>query len=468
MKNSPAQVLIFIVVLTVISFFVAVPPELTIAGSWFNQPFTKTLKFPKPEFFFLGKHIKSDFPFKQGLDIQGGMQMVLETDMTEIEEVDRLPALEAVRGIISRRVDLFGISEPVIQTTQVNNQYRIIIELPGVSDFNQALNLVGQTAKLDFRLLSPVSTASAVATTSATSTASGSGESVTFDTFSATGLSGRQLKRSAVQFDQQSGKPVIGLEFAEEGRQLFAAITTAHVGEILAIFLDDMPIATPVISTPIVDGRAVMSGSFTVASAKQLAIQLNAGALPVPVKVLEQRAIGASLGEASIQKSMRAGLIGLVLICLFMILLYGLRGVVATLALVVYAIITIALYKIMGVTLTIPGIAGLLLSIGMAVDANILIFERMKEELRAGETVARALELGFGRAWDSIRDANVATIITSLILINPLDFPFLNSSGLVRGFGITLLLGVLIGLFTGIVVSRTLLRLSLPWLGHKS
>ena len=182
----------------------------------------------------------------------------------------------------------------------------------------------------------------------------------------------------------------------------------------------------------------------------------------MPISVLEQRTVGASLGESSVRQSVLAGLVGLGLVMFFMILIYGFRGVVATLALIIYAALTLAIYKLMGVTLTLPGIAGLLLSIGMAVDANILIFERMKEELRAGEDLERSMELGFGRAWDSIKDANLATILTSLVLINPLDFTFLNTSGLVRGFGLTLLIGVLISLFTGVVVSRTLLRVLLP------
>ncbi|MBP9781142.1 SecD/SecF family protein translocase subunit, partial [Candidatus Woesebacteria bacterium] len=188
---------------------------------------------------------------------------------------------------------------------------------------------------------------------------------------------------------------------------------------------------------------------------------LNAGALPVPISVLEQRTIGASLGQEAVSRSIIAGLIGLGLVLVFMVLLYGWQGVIADMALVVYAVLTLAIYKVGGITLSLPGIAGLLLSIGMAVDANILIFERMKEELRRGKPHAIAMELGFGRAWDSIKDANAATILTALVLINPLSFSFLNSSGLVRGFGLTLLIGVVLGLFTGVLVTRTFVRLFL-------
>lgn len=243
------------------------------------------------------------------------------------------------------------------------------------------------------------------------------------------------------------------------------------MGEVLGIFIDEAPVMLPSISSPILTGQGVITGGFTLDDAKQLAIQLNAGALPAPISVLEQRTIGASLGEASVRQSVMAGLVGLGLVALFMIFNYGLHGAVATLALMSYAALTVALYKVMAVTLTLPGIAGLLLSIGMAVDANILIFERFKEEFKAGHTYSNALELGFGRAWESIKDANFTTILTALVLINPLNVEFLNRSGLVRGFGVTLLIGVLLSLFTGVVVSRNLLRLFAPlisrWYGRK-
>jgi preprotein translocase subunit SecD len=405
----------------------------------------------KPNLSLFGQEINLSPPLKRGLDIQGGMQVILKTQMDEIAEEDKDDALESAREIINKRVDLYGISEPVVQTSLVGEERRIIVELPGVTDPEEALDLVGRTAQLDFRL--QIESDNPEATVSALSF---------INNFEKTELTGKQLKKASVQFDQQTSEPVISLEFDEQGRELFADITRNHVGEMLAIFIDDLPIATPTISTEILDGRAVMTGGFDVDTAKQLAVQLNAGALPITIEVLQQRTIGASLGEISIQKSVRAGLIGLGLVMLFMILYYGVQGVVASLALIIYSVLTMAIYKIFGVVLTLPGIAGLLLSIGMAVDANILIFERMKEELRVGQNHERALELGFGRAWDSIKDANLATIMTALVLINPLEFSFLNTSGLVRGFGITLLIGVLISLFTGVVVSRTLLRIILP------
>lgn len=307
---------------------------------------------------------------------------------------------------------------------------------------------MGSTAQLDFRLVEINSDPSATG-------------SATFTGFESTGLTGKQLQRATVQFDPKTGQPGVAIEFNSEGAKLFADITSAHVNEPLAIFLDDAIVTMPVIQQPILNGQASITGSFSVDEAKSLSIQLNAGTLPVPVTVVEQRSLGASLGQASVAASVRAGLVGIGLVMLFMVLYYGYQGLLASLALGVYALLTVATYKLLGVTLTLPGIAGLLLSVGMAVDANILIFERMKEELRDGKPFATALELGFGRAWDSIKDANLATIFTALVLINPANLPFLNTSGLVRGFGITLLIGVLISLFTGVVVTRTLMRLFL-------
>ncbi|MFZ5376100.1 MAG: protein translocase subunit SecD [Patescibacteria group bacterium] len=459
--KKQSKLLLFIVVLTLLAGFVALPKNWPVSFNLFGKQINFILPGGGYDFYFLGTHYQKEFLLKRGLDIQGGMQVVLQADMTDIALEDRETAIESARTIIQRRVDMFGISEPVIQTAKMNDDYRLFVELPGVTDPKQALELVGTTANLDFRLessLSAQASESAVATESALAF---------FNQFETTGLTGKQLKRAMVGFDPNTGEPVINLEFKEDGSKLFADITSEHTGEVLAIFIDDFPVAMPQISTAILDGRAVMTGGFSLEEAKQLAIQLNAGALPVPIKVLQQQTIGASLGETSIQQSLRAGLVGIFLVMLFMIIYYGWKGFLASVALVIYSILTLAIYKILGITLTLPGIAGLVLSIGMAVDSNILIFERMKEELRVGNSLERSMELGFGRAWDSIKDANLATIMTSLILINPLDFNFLNSSGLVRGFGITLLIGVTVSLFTGVVVSRTLMRVFLPLVTRK-
>jgi preprotein translocase subunit SecD len=261
-----------------------------------------------------------------------------------------------------------------------------------------------------------------------------------------------------VGFDQQkSGKPVVQLQFTTDGATKFEKITGDNVGKPVAIILDNQIIEAPVVQEKISGGQAVISGNFTTDSAKQLAIELNAGALPVPVKLIEEQTVGATLGAESVTKSIQAGLVGLSMVLLFMILSYGWLGVVADVALIIFGIITLALYKLIPVTLTLPGIAGFLLSVGMAVDSNILIFERFKEE-KLKRPFADAMEMAFGRAWTSIRDANVATLVTAFVLANPFDWTFLQTSGPVRGFAITLALGIIISLFTGIVVSRNLLR----------
>lgn len=465
--SKDLRTFISIVVLTILALVVALPSQIAIP-----RPYQEPVVYqgPQPGSRLFGIPLPLGRELKKGLDIQGGMQVVLQADMSEIAEIDRDTALEAAREILLRRVDLYGVSEPSVQTARVGDEYRIVIELPGVTNPAEALQLVGQTAELSFQLLDqetlveleaaqqellvqgpspepPATTAAALAELP--------------NPLVEVGLTGSLLRRSTVQFDPTSGEPIVAIEFDPEGTERFAEITREHVGEPLAIVLDNQVLMTPVINTEIPTGQATITGGFTLEQAEALSIQLNAGALPVPISVLEQRTVGASLGAASVTAGVTAGAVGLALVVLFMILVYGVRGLLASVGLVIFAILTVAVYKLIGVTLTLPGIAGLLLSIGMAVDANILIFERMKEELRLGKPFEVALELGFGRAWDSIKDANVATILTALILINPFNVSFLSTSGLVRGFGTTLLVGVVLSLFTGVVVSRNLLRLFL-------
>jgi preprotein translocase subunit SecD len=251
----------------------------------------------------------------------------------------------------------------------------------------------------------------------------------------------------------------VSLEFNPEGTKLFAQATKKYFHQKIAILLDDAIITAPVVQAEIPDGKAVINGNFDIKSAKALAAQLNAGALPLPLKIISQTQIGATLGRDSIDKGIFAGLVGLILVSLFMIGNYGYLGLIADLGLFIYALITLTLYRLIPVTLTFPGIVGFILSVGMAVDSNILIFERMKEELRRGQPWNLAMEMGFGRAWDSIKDANTCTIITALILFNPLGWHFLHTSGMVRGFALTLILGITVSIFTGVVVTRNLLRI---------
>lgn len=448
--NKYLRIFFLLVFFTVVATVISLPAELPVKFTISGRKIDYTFKRPNIVVNFLGTPVTSNLDLKQGLDIQGGMQVVLRADMKDIPASDRKTALESAKEVVQRRVDLYGVSEPLVQTSVTDNEYRIIVELAGVKDPTEALQLIGTTAKLDFRLQN--ATPSAAATTSAMAF---------FQDFLPTNLTGKQLRRAGVQFDQKTGEPLVSLEFNQEGQQIFAELTKQYVGQVLGIFLDGIPVTAPRISTPILDGRAVITGSFTLEQAKQLSIQLNAGALPVPIEVIQQRSIGASLGSQSIQKSVEAGVIGIMFVIVFMIVNYGWRGFLASISLFCYAVFTVAIYKIFSVTLTLPGIAGLLLSIGMAVDSNILIFERMKEEVRSGKSFDQAVELGFSRAWNSIKDANLTTIFIALVLINPLDFAFLNSSGLVKGFGMTLLIGVLVSLFTSMVVTRVLMKLFL-------
>lgn len=394
-----------------------------------------------------GIPIKKDFKTHLGLDLSGGTHITLEADMKEIGEGDRLSALDSAREVIERRVNLFGVSEPVVQSVRSAGHYRIVVELPGITDIDKATSLIGQTAKLEFRELTqePVASGSAILIP-------------TLENTKSVNLTGKDLTKAKVEFSQQTGEPVVAIEFTSDGAKKFADITTRLVGKPLPIFLDGIAITWPTVQTPITGGSGVISGRFSRDSAKALALELNAGALPVPVTIVEKRTVGATLGSDSIERSIRAGALGLALVALFMILQYGWLGLLADFALIVYGLLTFAIFRWIPITLSLPGIAGFILSMGMAVDANILIFERFREEKRKGKPWSIAMELGFGKAWNSIRDANFTTIITSIILFNPGNWQFLPSSGLVRGFAVTLLIGVIVSLFTGIVVTRTFIR----------
>lgn len=449
MKNRQRVTFLIIIVITVLAFVASLPKNYHLKFQLGPIKVDRIISSPNIDV-KIGQFIfKRDLTTKLGLDLKGGAHLVFELEMSQIEKVDRDMALEGVKNVIERRVNLFGVSEPLVQSSKVGDSYRVIVELPGVEDVNKALSLIGKTAQLDFReeaLLSPEATAAAQLN-----------PSLLFG--KETGLTGKFLKRSNVVFDQNTGSPQVSLEFNGEGAKLFEEITKRNVGKRVAIFLDNFLVSAPVVNEAITGGNAVISGTFTVDEAKELSKQLNAGALPAPVHVVEQNNIGPTLGEESVRKSIIAGLVGLGLVAFFMIGNYGRLGILATFALMVYGLLSMSIFKLVPITLTLPGIAGFILSIGMAVDANILIFERIKEEKRLGRPNTIAMELGFGRAWDSIRDANITTLLTCFILFNPFDWSFLITSGSVRGFATTLALGILMSLFTGIIVTRTLVRL---------
>ena len=394
--------------------------------------------------FKIGKYnIDKNFDLKLGLDLAGGSHLVFETDMSGIPKEKQEIAIAGVRDVIERRVNLFGVSEPSVQTSKFENKDRIIVDLPGVSNTAEAIKLIGATAQLQFAEVTEVA---------------GSGTASPSANLSPTNLTGADLETASVVFDDQTGKPTISLQFTKEGGDKFAEITGKNIGKQIPIILDNQIVSAPVVQQQIIGGTAQITGDFTIEEAKQIAIQLNAGALPVPAHLVQETSLGATLGEASVNQSIFAGVVGLSMVGLFMLLRYGLYGLIADIGLFIFAVLTISLYKLIPVTLTLPGIAGFMLSIGMAVDSNILIFERFKEE-RLKRKVSDALEVSFGKAWDSIRDANIATLFTAFILANPLDWQFLHTSGPVRGFAITLALGIAISLFTGIFVSRNLLRI---------
>jgi len=378
-------------------------------------------------------------PFRLGLDLLGGAHLLYEADLSQIGPSERSDAMDGIRDVIERRVNLFGVAEPVVQ---VSGSDRLVVELAGIKDVNQAIQLIGETPFLEFKEQKP--------NFNEIVERINKGES-NDDPFTSTGLNGRHLQRASVIFDPQTYQPEISLQLNDEGRKLFAEITKRNIGKILAIYLDGQPISTPVVQTEIPDGNAVISGRFTAQEAKLLATRLNSGALPVPIKLISQQTIGATLGAESLAKSLKAGIYGLIFVAVFMIIMYRLPGAISVLALIIYVLIVLAVYKLIPVTLSLAGIAGFILSLGMAVDANVLIFARMREEMKAGKTVYQSMHEGFSRAWLSIRDSHVTTLIGAVVL-------YIFTTSIVKGFALTLGVGVLTSLFTATIVTRAFLN----------
>ncbi|MBI5621506.1 protein translocase subunit SecD [Candidatus Falkowbacteria bacterium] len=494
-------------------------------------------------------------PFRLGLDLQGGTHLVYQADTSQIPSGEKAEAVQGVRDVIERRVNAFGVAEPVVQVSGSGENIRIVAELAGVSDVNQAIAMIGETPLLEFKeqgtpqpltpeqektladynaaakkkaqdllkqaLNAPMADFAALAQANSEDPGSaaqggdlgwakrgafvaafdkalfddlkvgqitaqlvqtdfgyhiiykeeqrGEGEALEVksrhlliktktaadiqpaETWEYTGLTGKQLEKAQVQFDSNTGAPTISLQFDSEGTDLFAAITKRNVGKPVAIFLDGQIISSPRVNEEIPSGQAVISGTFTLPEAKQLVRDLNSGALPVPVTLISQQTVGATLGADSVEKSLFAGLVGLLAIAVFMILYYRLPGLLSVVALMIYGILVLTIFKLVGVTLTLAGIAGFILSLGMAVDANVLIFERMKEEFRAGRPLGSAIDEGFKRAWPSIRDGNLSTLITCAIL-------FWFTTSLIKGFALTLTIGILVSIFTAITVTRGFLK----------
>ena len=524
-----------------------------------------------------GASFWNKFDFHLGLDLKGGTHLLYQADTSKIDNQDADSAVEGVRDVIERRVNAFGVAEPVVQVNKSQaGDYRIIVELAGIKDVNQAINMIGETPLLEFKEQNPSFTNQQINLTpeqqkeldtyneaaskkaeeinkralagedfaklskefsedpgskdnggdldwatkgtfvkefekaifddlksgqitpapvksqfgyhiikkmderqaqevGATATVNGTTTPVEInntevlsahiliktktaadivppvDQWLNTQLSGKHLKRASVQYTQNTGEPEVSLEFNDEGGKLFEEITERNVGKPVAIFLDGNPISVPTVNEKITGGKAVITGRFNLKESKDLVEKLNAGALPVPIELISQKTVGPSLGKKSVEQSLLAGLWGLLAVAAFMLLYYRLPGLISVLALTIYTLIVLALFKLLNVTLTLSGIAGFIMSIGMAVDANVLIFERLKEELRNGRSYGSALEEGFKRAWPSIRDSNVSTFITCAILL------WVGTS-VMKGFAVTLAIGIAVSMFSAIAVSRSFMR----------
>lgn len=390
----------------------------------------------------VGKIIKH---YRLGLDLQGGTHLLYRADFADFQGASRSEAMDGLRDVIERRVNFFGVTEPIVQVETSGDERRLIVELAGVKDIREAIRLIGETPFLEFK------EARGEEETKAILDKRNKGEDPFTDPyFNSTELTGRYLKRAELQFNSTTNAPVISLEFNAEGSTLFERITEKNVGKPLAIYLDGAPLSAPIVREKISGGRAEITGQFTVKEAKDLVSRLNSGALPVPITLINQQSVEASLGAESLSRSLYAALVGFLAVVIFMIFWYRLPGIIAVLALAIYAALILSLFKIIPVTLTAAGISGFVLSIGMAVDANILIFERMKEELRLGKGLEEATREGFRRAWTSIRDSNVSSLITAAIL-------YWLGTSVVRGFALTLAIGILVSMFSAISVSRTFL-----------
>ncbi|MDO8552851.1 MAG: protein translocase subunit SecD [bacterium] len=399
--------------------------------------------------FVYNSQITASRPFKLGLDLSGGTQLIYRAKLDAIQGNTVADSMASLRDTIERRVNLFGVSEPIVQTEHGGtlagtSEERLIVELPGVTDTQKAIELIGQTPVLEFRMLKA----------EATPPATGAPVPNVNEIFEPAAITGQHLTSAQIQFNQSPGgipnEPVVALNFNSEGGKIFGDLTKANVGRYFGIFLDGVPISIPVIREAIPDGTAIISGNFTAVGARELARNLSYGALPVPIELIGAETVSGTLGGEAVDRGISAGLWGVGLVALFMIIWYRLPGVISVVALLLYVVAVLALFKLIPVTLTAAGIAAFILSIGMAVDANILIFERTKEELGNGKGAAEAIHDGFARAWPSIRDSNISSMITAVIL-------FWFGTSLIKGFALVLGLGVLVSMLTAISVSRTFL-----------
>ena len=392
-----------------------------------------------------------------GLDLRGGLQVLLEADLPEDAEISA-EQMEVARNVIENRTNALGVSENVVQ---IAGDRRIVGEFPGLEDTEGVIAVIQQTGLLEFVDMGDVRppAGTLLQTDYALSAEDANADSASEDApeIYHTVMTGSALKEVFVN-QPQTGQFQIAFELESEGSDIFAEYTKNNIGKVLAIVLDKEVISAPTIQSEISGGSGVITGQFDYDSANALVVQLRYGSLPIPLKIVESRIIGPTLGEDSLQRSLQAGLIGIIIVVLFMALYYRLPGMMADISIIFYAIIAFAFFKWIGVTLTLPGIAGFMLSTGSALDANILVFERLKEELRRGRSLRQAFDMAWSRALPSIRDSNAAVLITSIILF---WFGSAFGASIVKGFALTLALGVLISLFSSLYITRTLLAVAL-------
>lgn len=422
-----------------------------------------------------------NMPFSLGLDLQGGLDLIYKADLSSVQDKEHREAMNGLRDVIERRVNLFGVREPQVFVQEVGGSYRLAVQLAGIRDFNKAIEIIGDTPFLEFKEIRAVEEQKRILRDFFTAIEGGQAigdeqlekicdnpspdllvvfqqsgkEDPCFQSTIPAPLTGEYLNNSSVQFDPNTNQPVVALELDSEGAKIFEEVTTRNVGKPLAIYLDGVLINWPRVQEKIAGGKAQITG-FNIEGAKTIVRNLNAGALPVPISLISQQRIGASLGEESLRESLRAGIIGFIAVILFMLLTYKLSGFLGVFALITYLVLVLATLKIIPVTLTLPGIAGFILSIGMAVDANVLVFERLREEMLAAyqkkTDFLYALNRSFERAWPSIRDGNFSTLITCVIL-------FWFSTSFIKGFAMTLGLGICVSMFSAMIVTKYLMRL---------
>lgn len=438
---------------------------ITLGCFVYPKPFNRGIDLINQKF---GWHLPYmiEKPFQLGLDLKGGVELLYKADLSKIEKKDWSQAMDGLKEVIENRINIFGVKEAEIEVIAAKEGYRLSVKIPGIKNPEAAIREIGKTPYLEFKEEREKEERERIIKENIKEVP----EDLDVNTlcfnkdfilgfifqfgqdpcYKSTKLSGRFLKRAQLAFDQNTGEPVVTLEFNKEGSKIFEDLTQKNVGKILAIYIDNVLISAPRVQEKITGGKARITGKFTVQEAKELANNLNAGALPVPIELISQKTVGATLGMLSLQKSLKAGIIGFLAVIVFLIVFYRFPGFLASLALLIYVAIILFLFKTIPVTLTLAGIGGFILSIGMAVDANILIFARMKEEKRQGKMFLDVVKEGFSRAWPSIRDSNLTTLLIALIL-------FTIGSSFVKGFATTLSIGILTSMFSAIFVTRSFL-----------